>query len=172
MRSGLSRFTRPARPRPSQRATCSSAARAVASPARASRSTASIADGRRRADRPALHEQGVLADLRLPAAGRAAVARGTVGVDGHVAHLAAIASRAGHRPAVDDQSAADAHLARDEDDVRAAARAAAARLGQCAEICLVGDRQGTKAPSAWRSACPSATSCQPRFGATDTRPSE
>ena len=80
--------------------------------------------------------------------------------------LAAVAGRAGQGPPVDDDAAADADLARDVDDVVGAERRAAARLGQGAEVGLVGDDDRhlrRQAPRPARSA--SGTSGQPRFGA-------
>ena len=62
------------------------------------------------------------------------------GFDRDVADLAAVAGRAGHRPAIDDQPAADADLARDVQHVVIADGGPAAVLGQSPEVRLVGDR--------------------------------
>ena len=134
---GLRTFTRPASPMPSQRPTSSMAASAVASPASASRSTASMpsrpsSGGVARAD-----EQDALADLGLPAADRAAPAGGPVRVHRHVADLAGEAAGAGEQAAVDDQAAADADLARHEQHVVDADGRPAAVLAQDARVRVV-----------------------------------
>jgi hypothetical protein len=54
-----------------------------------------------------------------------------------VAHLARVASCAVHGPAIDDEAATDAHLARYEDDVRAASRSTTPDLRQRAHVCVV-----------------------------------
>jgi len=67
-------------------------------------------------------EEGHRPDLGLPAADGAAGASPSVRVDREMADLAAVPRHAGKRPAIDDQPAADAHLARDEEDVVGAGR--------------------------------------------------
>ena len=90
-----------------------------------------------------------------------------------MADLAAVAGRAGQRLAVDDQAAADADLARDEQDVVRADGRAPAMLGQRAEVGLVRDRdRDRQVEVAVVKASPSGTSRQPRFGAIETSPSE
>ena len=117
-------------------------------------------------------EQGVLADLGLPAADRAAATGDAVRVDRDVADLAAVAGDAGQRLAVDDEAAADADLAVDEQDVLGADGRAAPDLGQGAQVGIVGDRDRRRPVERERpGARPSGTSRQPRFGAIETKPS-
>src|SRR5205085_10853727 len=82
-------------------------------------------------------EQGVLADLGLPAAAGAAAARLAGGVDDHVADLAAVAAVAGHRAAGGDDPAADAGVAVEVDDVVTADGGAAGVFGQRGQVGVV-----------------------------------
>ena len=117
-------------------------------------------------------QQGVLADLGLPAADRAAAAGRPARVDRHVPDLAAVAGGAGQRPAIDDEPAADPDLARDEQDVVGADRRAAAVLGERRRgRPRWRSRSARCSPSARASRSPSGTSRQPRFGAIETSPS-
>jgi len=86
-------------------------------------------------------QQRTLADLRLPAAVGAATAGNPVGVDGHVAYLAAVARKPCQRPAIDDHSAADAHFTGEVDYVLGLNRGTAPVLGQDGHIGFVCDRQ-------------------------------
>ncbi len=115
-------------------------------------------------------EQGMRADLGLPAADRPAAAGRAVRVDRDVADLAGVAGDAGERLAVDDEPAADADLAGDEQHVVGAAGGAAADLGEGAQVGVVGhaDRRGR----AERPRQPLAEGHvrQPRLGAIETQP--
>ena len=80
-----------------------------------------------------------LADLGLPAAGRATATAPPIGVDGEVPDLARVATVPVERPAVDDQPAADADLARHVQDVASAVRRPPEVLRHAAEVGLVAD---------------------------------
>ena len=84
-------------------------------------------------------QQHVLADLRLPAADRAAPADPSSGVDAHVPDLAGVAARAGQRTAVEDDPAADADLAGQVHEVLHADSSAPGLLGNGAEVGVVAD---------------------------------
>src|SRR5690606_37663010 len=81
-------------------------------------------------DLPGPRQQGVLADLGLQAAPRAAAAAPPAGVDHHVPDLAAVAVGPAQQPAADDDAAADSHVPVQVDQVVAADPDAAAVLGQ------------------------------------------
>src|SRR6266566_1183342 len=85
-------------------------------------------------------EQGPLANLGLPAAGRSAAAGRPIRVDREMADLTAIPGDTGERPSVDNDPAADADLTGDEHDVVVASGGTSPELGQCPEVGLVGDR--------------------------------
>src|SRR5439155_3858265 len=85
-------------------------------------------------------EQGSLANLGLPAAGRSAAAGRPIRVDREMADLTAIPGDTGERPSVDNDPAADADLTGDEHDVVVASGGTSPELGQCPEVGLVGDR--------------------------------
>ena len=141
-RAGLSVLTRPASPIPSHRPTSARAASAVASPAAASARTASTAALPPSAGRPARTQQRLLADLRLPAADRAAPARGA---GERVDRACARPRRRSRRRPVSGRpptmippptpTSPDRKI-----DVVGAGRGAAAMLGEGAEVGLVGDR--------------------------------
>ena len=81
-------------------------------------------------------------------------------------------ARPGQRAPADDHAAADADLARDEQQVVDAHRRAAPVLGQRAQVGIVGDRdRDVDRELARQQAPPSGTSTQPRLGAIDTSPS-
>ena len=94
---------------------------------------------------------------------------GPVRVDRHVADLAAVAGDPGERLAVDDHAAADADLAREEQDVVRAEGRAATDLGQGAEIGLVGDVDRDVAAEAPRRAARRAGRRASRGSAPSTR---
>src|SRR6185503_1176409 len=62
-------------------------------------------------------DEGMLADLGLPAAAGSATARAPLRVDHHVADLAAVSTVAGHGPPAGDDAAADARVAVQVHDV-------------------------------------------------------
>ena len=74
-------------------------------------------------------QQGVLADLRLPAAARAAGAAPAVRVDHHVPDLAAVTAVPGHGAAAGDDAPRRPRVAVQVDDVVAAGRGAPGVLG-------------------------------------------
>ena len=171
--AGSSRLTRPARPIPSQRPISSRAPRAVG---RARLGLAPGArrprPGRRSAARPARRRSALLADLGLPAADRPAAARQAVRVDRHVADLAAVAGGADQRLAVDDEPAADADLARQEQDVVGADGGSPAALprGHRGRPRWRRDRD-VVAERARELVAERRRRRQPRLGAIDTTPS-
>ena len=77
--------------------------------------------------------------LGLPASDRSAAAWSPHRVDRHVADFTAIAGRSRERPAVDDDPAPDADLARQEQDIVGSDGRTAPRLSERAEVCLVGN---------------------------------
>src|SRR6185437_3817730 len=85
-------------------------------------------------------EQRVLADLRFPAAARAAATRLAVRIDDHVADLAAVPAMAVDRPAGGDDPAPDAGVPVQVDQVVAVDRDAADVLGQRGEVGVVAHR--------------------------------
>ncbi|GAA3286214.1 hypothetical protein GCM10020218_047670 [Dactylosporangium vinaceum] len=82
----------------------------------------------------------MFADLGLPAAVGAAAAGLAVGVDDHVADLAAVAAVAGDRAAGGDDAATDAGVAVEVDEVVAAGGGAAGVLGQGGQVGVVAPR--------------------------------
>ena len=116
-------------------------------------------------------EQGGSPRPRSPSSRPSRSARTPDRVDREVADLPAVAGDAGQRPAVDDDPATDADLAREKrtwSAPRAAPRSASA---SDAEVGLVRDRQRNPEVERVASRSPSGTSRQPRFGAIETSPS-
>ena len=147
---GLKTLTRPASPKPSQRADLVERLEHVG---RAGGGLAEDGLDLLAARRPGDGRRGAGARPRRPRSPSSRPSRsGTspVGVDRHVPDLAREPAGAGERLAVDDQASADADLAGEEEDVLRADGGAPAQLGERAEVGLVGhgDRQ-RRPPSAY-----------------------
>ena len=136
--SGLRMFTRLASPRATHSAMWCSPSSARCSPWLAAAKTSSSATTATRLA-TAGHEHRIFADLSFKAAAAAATAAPAGRVQHHVPELAGEALRAGDDVAVDDDAAADAHLARQIDQVVDPSPSTADVFGKAAEITVVGD---------------------------------
>ena len=160
--SGLSMLTTLAVPRPSQVATSCSAAVAARSPSKAaattSRTPAMPPPGRPLGEL----EETLLAALRLPAAGRAAVAHQPGGVHDGVADLAGESGPAGERHPAREDPGADARVPGEVDGVVDPRRGTAHVLGPHPRSASLPTLTVSRARRP--AARPSGTSRQPRFG--------